>query len=327
LLPLLYKDVSPVLISRFGDREETVRLEVWSTYNVFLSQTKVYGGSLQPASGKRKRDSEGMEIEETAQSLLKAQVPSLAKSLLAQMKASKASPATLQAGYELLTALLQVLPGSLGTQTALITSISKNVLSQPSTTANSALHLAVLPFLRAFFGTHGPAVFGAAVPALTPALSNALKEKHPRISAEAFRVYAALLAALRPVQAGAQHGQWAADVHSATLERLSKSDTDAEVRGAAEEVAGELWVSAPEVANSQGGKEWEAICRTTGQVEGAVRVVTRVANEGEVAEPWLNAMVDWIVVILRKGGKTGKVEAFACLETLLNRYMHFLPPR
>lgn len=28
LLGSIYKDVSPVLISRFGDREETVRLEV-----------------------------------------------------------------------------------------------------------------------------------------------------------------------------------------------------------------------------------------------------------------------------------------------------------
>ena len=31
MLSSLYKDVSPVLIQRFGDREETVRLEIWET--------------------------------------------------------------------------------------------------------------------------------------------------------------------------------------------------------------------------------------------------------------------------------------------------------
>ncbi len=60
LLSILYKEVSPVLISRFGDREETVKLEVWSTYSSLLNQTRVYGGlSLRgsPGNAKRKRGS------------------------------------------------------------------------------------------------------------------------------------------------------------------------------------------------------------------------------------------------------------------------------
>lgn len=67
LLSSVYKDVSPVLISRFGDREESVRLEVWATYVVLLNQTAVYGGhpqSKDDASLKRKRDPETMDVEE-----------------------------------------------------------------------------------------------------------------------------------------------------------------------------------------------------------------------------------------------------------------------
>ena len=41
LLVTFYKQVSPVLISRFGDLEETVKLEVWSTYSALLNQTRV----------------------------------------------------------------------------------------------------------------------------------------------------------------------------------------------------------------------------------------------------------------------------------------------
>ena len=33
----------------------------------------------------------------------------------------------------------------------------------------------------------------------------------------------------------------------------------------------------------KGGKEWDAVCRTSGNTEGAVRVVTRVATEAEVS--------------------------------------------
>jgi cullin-associated NEDD8-dissociated protein 1 len=316
LLPTLYKDVSPVLIQRFGDREETVRLEVWTTYGVFLTQTRVYGGTFQSSAGKRKRDSDGMEVEETAQSLLKTQVPALSKALLAQMKSPKANPSTLQAGYELLSALLLVLPGSLGPQATLIASISKNVLSQPPTTTNSGLHLACLPFLRAFFATHSPASLAQTVPVLTPVLATSLREKHPRISAETFGVFSALLATAKPVKAG----DWADAVYNETLVRLSKSDTDAEVRVAAEEITGDLWVYAPDVVASKGGKEWESVCRTTGQVETAVKVVTRVAREGDVSEAWLNSMVEWISTLLRKGGKSGKVEAFMCLEAIIGRY-------
>ena len=84
LLASIYKEVSPVLITRFGDREETVRLEVWATYVTLLNQTAVYGGLSQKDGetvsqrGKRKRDTdEIMDVEEGPYSLLKAQVPNL----------------------------------------------------------------------------------------------------------------------------------------------------------------------------------------------------------------------------------------------------------
>lgn len=53
LLSTFYKTVAPVLISRFGEREETVRLEVWNTYTSLLRQTYVWGGnaiSVTPSS-------------------------------------------------------------------------------------------------------------------------------------------------------------------------------------------------------------------------------------------------------------------------------------
>ncbi|KAK7039295.1 Cullin-associated nedd8-dissociated protein 1 [Favolaschia claudopus] len=125
LLSSIYKDVSPVLISRFGDREETVRLEVWATYVVLLNQTALYASQPQTkapedSSLKRKRDPETMDV------------PSLSKALLNQLKSAKTPPATLQAGFALLHTLLDVLPGSLASQVASIAATSKSILAQPA---------------------------------------------------------------------------------------------------------------------------------------------------------------------------------------------------
>lgn len=71
-LAAFYRNISPALISRFGEREETVKVEVWATYTILLAQTKVlavsYNSSREAREGtgslKRKRSSDQMEVEE-----------------------------------------------------------------------------------------------------------------------------------------------------------------------------------------------------------------------------------------------------------------------
>lgn len=325
LLSSLYREVSPVLISRFGDREETVKLEVWATYGVLLKQTRIYGSFPQSKNGeltgtKRKRENEGMEVDEAPHVLLRGQVPILSKALLNQMKSQRAQPGALQAGFDLLSSLLQVLPGSLSAQTSLIASIAKQVLTPAPTTATSSLYLAALAFLRPFFGTHAPPTFASVLPTLTPPLIKVLGERHPRIASEAFRASSSLLIATNPVRAGSD---WAESVYDEALKRLQNHDTDAEVRAAAEEAIGNLWVCAPDVVRAKSRKEWDAICRTTGRIEGAVKVVTKVAREADIGDDWVNNSVEWVITLLKKGGRTGKPEAFVCLEALLRKYVFY----
>ncbi|EIW65195.1 ARM repeat-containing protein [Trametes versicolor FP-101664 SS1] len=319
LLTTLYKEVSPVLISRFGDREETVRLEVWSTYSVLLTQTGVYGGSPQSnaeytVGGKRKRE-EGMEVEETPYSLLQSQVPSLAKALLNQIKSPKTPAPTLEAGFSLLHKLLTVLPGSLANQSAQIIADAKNVLST-SSRSSASLQVTCMSFLALFFSKHPPAVYAPQLESITPFLLQALAEKHPRIASEAFRNFSALLNAMQPVKSG----QWVDRVYDEAVRRLSNHDTDAEVRSCAEESIGDLWISATDVVKTKNRKEWEYICRTTGRTDGAVKVVTEVATKVEMDDAWVNGSVEWVSTLLKKSGRTGKVEAFNCLDALLRRY-------
>ncbi|KAF9229840.1 TIP120-domain-containing protein [Gyrodon lividus] len=328
LLVSLYKDVSPVLISRFGDREETVRLEIWATYAALLNQTSMYGGLSQATDGdtavrgKRKRDSEErMDVEETPYTLLRSQVPALSKSLLNQLKSPKTLPTTVQAGFQLLHALLAVLPGSLSTQMGPIAATSKSILSQPPTTTTSTLHLTCLAFLALFFSTHAPAVFIPSLPTLTPVLLKSLGERHPRIASDAFRVFSSLLNVMRPLK----NNDWAGRVYDEALQRLTTHDTDAEVRACAEDCVADLWISGPDMMRMKGGKEWQAICRTTGNTAGAVKVVTKVARDVEISDQWVNSCLEWIMVLLKKSGRGGKPELFTALDTLLNRYRSGIP--
>lgn len=321
LLGSIYKDVSPVLISRFGDREETVRLEVWATYVILLNQTAVYGGLPQSKDdlalrGKRKRDTEEtMENDEGPYTLLKAQVPALSKALLNQLKSAKTPPPTLQAGFSLLYALLGVLPGSLSTQVSLIVSTSKSILSQSPTTSTSTLHLTCLSFLALFFATHSPPTFSTYLSGITPVLLKSVGERHPRVASESFRVFSALLNSLKPVKGA----DWADPLYEQSVFRLSSHDTDAEVRTCAEDCVADLWICATDVVRTKGGREWEFICRTSGNTTGAVRVVTKVAREVSVGDVWANGCVDWLMGLLKKSGRTGKPEIFAALDVLLRR--------
>lgn len=329
LLTTIYKDISPVLISRFGDREENVRLEVWNTYVTLLKQTSVYGGSSQAKDelsprGKRKRDTEEvMDVEENAYTLLKAQVPSLAKALLNQIKSPKTSPAVLQAGFGVLHTLLTVLPGSLSTQIPQVLTISKSLLSQSSSSSTSALHLTCLSFLALLFSTHSPTAFSSSLPNVTPVLLKLLQERHPRVASETFRVFSSLLTALAPIKGA----PWVDEVYKQALAKLSNHDTDAEVRATAEDCIGDLWIAAPDVMRSKDRKEWEYICRTSGKTEGAVKVVTKVASAAPVDDVWVNGVTQWLIGLLQKSGKAGKADVFGALEVLVRRYVFSLSSR
>lgn len=319
LLSTIFRDVSPVLISRFGDREPTVKLEIWSTYGILLNQTSVYGGlgaKDDITRGKRKRDTESLDTDEGPYGLLKAQVPSLSKALFSQIKSPKTPTPTLQAGFGLLHSLLDVLPGCLTSQAGVIISTSNTVLSHSLSTSTAALHLTCLSFLTVFFATHPSSAYSSHLSTITPVLLNLVVDKHPRVAAETFRVFSALLSGLKPIQSA----EWTEPLYNAAVARLSNHDTDADVRSCAEESIADLWICATEVVRSKDGREWEAICRTTGKTESAVKVIMKVAQEVVVGDQWVNGCLEYLIGLLRKSGRAGKPEIFNTIDVLLKRY-------
>lgn len=324
MLSAVYRSVSPVLISRFGDREETVRLEIWSTYTSLLHQTEVYGAAVQTrdseghVSLKRKREQEGMDVEETPASLLRTQTPAICKALIKQIH-SKASAPSLQAGFTLLHTLLRVYPGCLAVHTPAIAEIISLTLKKPPSSTSSILHVSVFAFLDLYFSTHSPAVFNLALSNLSPPMVSALSERDPRISAAAFRCFSTLLVLLKPMRSN----EWSESLYSRVLEKLERSDTDIAVRELAETCLAELWICAPDVVRGKGGREWVAL-RRFGRAEGAINVVRRVAERVNMTEQWTRESIEWTLGIIRKSSRSQKDDAFVCLKVLLSKLVSSL---
>jgi cullin-associated NEDD8-dissociated protein 1 len=70
---------------------------------------------------------------------------------------------------------------------------------------------------------------------------------------------------------------------------------------------------------NKNNKEWEHICRSTGNTTGAVRVITKVAKEVTINDQWVNGCLEWLLGLLRRSGRAGKGEIFAALDVLLGR--------
>ena len=64
LLSDFYKLASPVLISRFEEREESVRIEVLEAYRALLTQTAAVTGAADQSGRNKRKRSEGMDEPE-----------------------------------------------------------------------------------------------------------------------------------------------------------------------------------------------------------------------------------------------------------------------
>ena len=78
-------------------------------------------------------------------------------------------------------------------------------------------------------------------------------------------------------------------------------------------------ISPNAIIKDKGGREWETICRPNARTEGAVDVVTRVANKADVSDQWVNGCIEWALGLLKKSGRSGKSDIFGCLDALLRR--------
>ncbi|GAA6003408.1 TIP120 domain-containing protein [Rhodotorula paludigena] len=358
LLASFYKSVSPALIARFGDREETVRVEVWATYTTLLKQTKavvrpasaaasnngagVYGGASPRSHLKRKRnDDDEMDTEESPLSQLQAQTPAISKSIVKQLGIAKAVP-TRQAGFVLLRELVAVLEGGgLETQISpLVQRVEVALRTSDSGLSGAAtsLKIEVLAFLALFFRTHHVKTFADELGKLVPLVAASISERFNKIAAEAFGTASALVRVLRPVNVSsaalsAQQVQpYLASLYQATMSKLTGTEADEDVKGKGMQTLGVLLshaadslstndlVAALSFLRDRLKNEVQRVTAVTvvGQVAGSSSPALKPGSSSEV-DSWAQDCLAEVSALLRKVHRPLKIAAFSALDALLSR--------
>ncbi|KAJ1035326.1 hypothetical protein NDA13_000746 [Ustilago tritici] len=256
--------VAPVLVARFSEREESVRLEILDTFLALLKQMQLYAGGPQAtevigstssssasqaasiaAAGmlKRKRqEGEADDIEGSPRGQLLALVPAIAKALNREI-VSKSIP-TRHKSFVVLRELIIVLHGGLEAHIGSILAHTDKALkgAESAASGGSNLKADVLGFFRVLFLTHSPKSFDDQLPHLVPILAASIEDKLHRSCIEAFLTCSQLVSVLRPLgsntSAGAAAGAakpgsyklYLLQIYSATVARLNRLDSDQEIK-------------------------------------------------------------------------------------------------
>ncbi|NXG47415.1 CAND1 protein, partial [Psilopogon haemacephalus] len=220
LLQDFYKTLSPVLISRFKEREENVKADIFSTYISLLKQTLPAQSWLHAADASGK--------DEVPLRMLQNQVPKIVKALHKQLK--EKSIKSRQGCFSLLTELANVLPGCLAEHIPLL--IPGVVFSLADKSSSSNMKIDTLAFLHVLLCTHQPEVFHPHIESLLPPVVACIGDPFYKITSEALLVAQQLVKVLRPLDKPCTFDAkpYVRDLFPAMLKRLQAADIDQEVK-------------------------------------------------------------------------------------------------
>ncbi|XP_032997027.1 cullin-associated NEDD8-dissociated protein 1-like [Lacerta agilis] len=230
LLQDFYKTLSPALISRFKEREENVKADIFCAYISLLKQTLPIQSWLHASDEASKED--------IPLTMLQNQVPNIVKALHKQLK--EKSVKSRQGCFTLLTELANVLPGCLADHIpALVPGI---VFSLTDKSSSSNMKIDTLSFLHVVLCNHSRDVFHPHVKALLPPVVICIGDPFYKITSEALLVTQQLVKVIRPLDVPCTFDAkpYVRDIFSATLKRLKAADIDQEVKERAISCMGQI---------------------------------------------------------------------------------------
>uniref|UniRef100_A0A8C4N8T2 Cullin-associated and neddylation-dissociated 1 n=1 Tax=Eptatretus burgeri TaxID=7764 RepID=A0A8C4N8T2_EPTBU len=322
MLPEFYRTVSPALTIRFKEREENVKADIFHAYLSLLKQTRPAQSWL--------HDPDAMEQGETPLSLLQSQVPSIVKALHKQLK--EKSVKTRQGSFNLLTELVNVLPGALADHVpALVPGI---VFSLGDKSSSSNMKIDTLSFLHVLLCHHPPEVFHPHVRVLVPAVVTCVGDPFYKITSEALLVEQQLVRVIRPLEGPPSTFDakpFVHDLFTSTQKRLKAADIDQEVKERAIACMGQIICNlgdqlGPELATTLQiflERLKNEITRLT-----TVKALTLVASSPLNIDlrPALAESISILASFLRKNQRALKLATLGALEALVRGYRDALTP-
>ncbi|XP_043934569.1 cullin-associated NEDD8-dissociated protein 1-like [Protopterus annectens] len=316
-----YKTVSPALISRFKEREENVRADIFHAYISLLRQTRPIQTWLKSSDSSRK--------EELQLVILQNQVLSIIKALHKQLK--EKSIKSRQGCFCLLTELANVLPGALTDHVpSLVPGI---VYSLTDKSSSSNMKIDTLSFLYIILSNHPPEIFHPHVKALLPPVVVCIGDPFYKITSEALLVTQQFAKIIRPLEKASSFDAkpYVNDLFSSTLKRLKAADIDQEVKERAISCMGQIIYSLGDYLSTDLQPTLQIflerlkneITRLT-----TVKALTLIAGSPLRIDlrPLLAEGVPILASFLRKNQRALKLSTLAALEILIKNYSDSLKP-
>lgn len=223
LVTELFSRVAPVVISRFKEREESVRVDVLHAFVALVRQVGASSGAAGLSGNKNNwRNASQTSLESDPRALLMEQIPNLCKTLPKQMNGKSMS--TRQTGFTLLHELVVILHGGLDDKLSLFIPAIEASLTTTSPSPSSVkvlnnpnLKIEVLQFLHAVLTMHENAArsFQQHLERLVHVAVVATNESFYKITSEALGVLMELVKVIRPLSSSPTSSSSAASITTA----------------------------------------------------------------------------------------------------------------
>ncbi|XP_062977493.1 cullin-associated NEDD8-dissociated protein 1-like [Elgaria multicarinata webbii] len=321
LLQDFYKTLSPALISRFKEREENVKADIFCAYISLLKQTLPIQSWLHASDEASKED--------IPLTMLQNQVPNIIRALHKQLK--EKSVKSRQGCFTLLTELANVLPGCLADHIpALVPGI---VFSLTDKSSSSNMKIDTLSFLHVVLCNHSREVFHPHVKALLPPVVACIGDPFYKITSESLLVTQQLVKVIRPLDVPCTFDAkpYVKDLFSATLKRLKAADIDQEVKERAISCMGQIVCNLGDYLSSDLQPTLKIflerlkneITRLT-----TVKALTLIASSPLKIDlrPILAEGFPILASFLRKNQRALKLSTLTALDILIKNYSDSLKP-
>lgn len=218
--------IAPILVSRFKEREESVKADIIQTFVSLLKQTRPLAcelKSIQPPLALVK---------------LNDMIPTIVgKSCnLLREKAIK----TRQIVFQMFIEIMNILPNVLSDH---IPSLIPGILySLAEKNSSSNMKIDALVFVQELIKTHEPTIFYPQVHVLLPAVITAVGDSFYKIASEALALLSQLVCVIRPPnhEPMPDFETVCSTIHQKTLERMSRTDVDVEIKDRAISCMGQI---------------------------------------------------------------------------------------
>lgn len=225
MLLSFYSSLCPALLTRFKEREENVRADVFAAFSTLLRQTRVGSSHVGLIS-----EQGAAREEEPSVAMLKKQVPVIVKALHKQLKDK--SIKSRQGCFSVLTELAHTVPGAL--EEHIPTLIPGIVFSLTDKSTSSTMRIDALSFFHVLLLSHPPQAFQPHLQVLLPPVVACVEDSFYKITSEALLVTQQLVKVMRPLDPTTAQGfdpkPFIKQVFSSTLKRLKATDIDQEVK-------------------------------------------------------------------------------------------------